>query len=238
MSKPSRLLLLFLVAGLVLAGCGPRGQVTVTPIESQGATEIRGDVWADNWFSLSLAGSPLVEDSVSITTERSFNAESFTFSADLPAQLSFVLKDFKENDTGLEYIGSGKQQMGDGGFIAEFTNVATGARLAVTDSRIRCRVIHAAPLDKTCEDAPDPKAGVAPCTFESHPEPEGWHLADFDDSGWVHAVEHSASAVRPKGGYDAIDWDADAKIVWSEDLERDNTLLCRMSLDDVGTSGG
>ena len=70
---------------------------------SAGATEpaertIRADVWADNWFALYLGDDLLIEDSVSITTERSFNAESFAFKADYPVVLNFVVKDFKEND--------------------------------------------------------------------------------------------------------------------------------------------
>ena len=44
----------------------------------------------------------LVEDSESITTERSFNAERFSFEADYPLVLNFVVKDFKEDDSGLE----------------------------------------------------------------------------------------------------------------------------------------
>ena len=48
-----------------------------------------------------------------ITTERSFNAETFVFNADYPLQLNFVAKDFKQDDTGLEYIGRRNQQMGD-----------------------------------------------------------------------------------------------------------------------------
>ena len=36
--------------------------------------------------------------------------------------------------------------------------------------------------------------------------------------------------VGPKGGYDNINWDAAAKLVWSDDLVLDNTLLCRMTI--------
>ena len=60
------------------------------------------DVWADNWFSLNVNGSQVAEDSVPITTERSFNAESFSFVAEKPFVLGLIAKDFIENDTGLE----------------------------------------------------------------------------------------------------------------------------------------
>ena len=53
------------------------------------------EVWADNWFSLSVNGEQVAEDSVSITTERSFNAESFSFTAERPFVLGLTAKDFK-----------------------------------------------------------------------------------------------------------------------------------------------
>ncbi|MBU2327649.1 MAG: PEBP family protein, partial [Alphaproteobacteria bacterium] len=58
------------------------------------------DIWADNWFSMSVNGQQVAEDSVPITTERSFNAESFVFEAERPFVIGLTLKDFKENDTG------------------------------------------------------------------------------------------------------------------------------------------
>ncbi|PYC47694.1 hypothetical protein DI396_09705 [Litorivita pollutaquae] len=64
------------------------------------------DVWADNWFEMRLNGTQVVEDSVPITTERSFNAENFSFEAEPPFVIGLVAKDFKQNDTGLEYIGT------------------------------------------------------------------------------------------------------------------------------------
>ena len=55
------------------------------------------EAWADHWFSLSLGDTLVVEDPVSI----------------------------KEDDSGLEYIGTDRQQMGDGGFIAQITDSAS-----------------------------------------------------------------------------------------------------------------
>ena len=173
----------------------------------------------------------IMEDSTPITTEKSFNAETFVFDAEYPLQMNFVAKDFKENDTGLEYIGSGKQQMGDGGLIAQFTDTVTGGTIAVTDSSWRCLVIHAAPLNPSCEDESDPEAGAGPCQFHSIDEPEGWRLPGFDDSGWTQAVEYSESDVRPKDGYDKIAWNSEARLIWADDLERDNTLLCRLTVE-------
>lgn len=140
----------------------------------------------------------IVEDSVSITTERSFNAGTVTFEASYPLNLNFILKDYKENDTGLEHIGERNQQMGDGGFIMQLTDLSTGVVVAVSNTAWACTVIHEAPLDKSCETEKHPVAGVAPCEFNDSGEPDGWKAVDFDDPGWTATTVHSASAVCPK----------------------------------------
>jgi hypothetical protein len=134
-------------------------QPTTDVEDSEGSLSIRADIWADNWVAFYLGEQLIMEDSVPITTERSFNKESFTFSADYPLVLNIIAKDFKENDTGLEYIGARNQQMDDGGLIAQFTNATTNERIAVTNSDWLCTVIHEAPLDKTCENDANPVAG-------------------------------------------------------------------------------
>lgn len=189
------------------------------------------DAWADNWFAAYLGEELIVEDSVSITTERSFNSETAVIEASYPLQLNFILKDFIENDTGLEYIGTNRQQMGDGGFIMQLTDVGTGDVVAVSNSDWACTVIHEAPLDKSCENESNPVAGTAPCDFIDLGEPDGWKTAVFDDSSWTATTVYSASAVSPKDGYDQIDWDASAELIWGQDLETDNTILCRVTVD-------
>ena len=207
----------------------PKGEAAANAVH--GASRIRGEVWADNWFSLYAGEQLVIEDSTPIATERSFNAETFVFDAEYPLQLNIVAKDFKENDTGLEYIGHRNQRMGDGGLIAQFTDGATGATIAVTDSTWRCLVTHSAPLDRACEEESDPQAGVAPCLFHAIAEPDGWRLPEFDDAEWLPAVEYTERAVRPKDGYDEIAWDNTAQLIWSADLETDNTLLCRLTVE-------
>ena len=89
-------------------------------------TMFTAEVWADNWFALYVNGELVGEDSVPITTERSFNAEVIEFSATYPLTIGIEAKDFKETDSGLEYIGTDRQQMGDGGIIAQITDTVTG----------------------------------------------------------------------------------------------------------------
>ena len=215
---------------VAVAGCEDARSPAVTMVDTPGAVAIRAEVWADNWFAFYLGEKLIMEDSTPVTTERSFNAEAFVFNADYPLQLNVLVRDFKENDTGLEYIGARNQQMGDGGLIAQFTDNVSGQPIAASSRDWRCLVVHEAPLDRTCVDESDPRPGVGPCTFNMQPEPAGWHRADFDDSRWPAAVEHSSAAVRPKGGYDAIDWRPDARLIWSDDLETHNTLLCRITV--------
>ena len=186
------------------------------------------EVWADNWSSFYVDGALVMEDSVSITTERSFNEEVFTFEATPPFQLSVVLKDFIENDTGLEYIGTGRQHMGDGGYIAQITDMDAGERVLVTNSEWRCTTIHEAPLDTSCESAADPSVELCGATISE--EPEGWHQADFDDSAWAAASVYSAADVDPKDGYDLITWDSSAEFIWGPNLQTHNTVLCRVSV--------
>jgi hypothetical protein len=188
------------------------------------------DVWADNWFEFHVNGEWVAEDSVSITTERSFNAESFSFEATGPITLGLIAKDFKENDTGLEYIGSRRQQLGDGGVIAQIMN-SDGDVVAVTDNTWRCLVVHTAPLDKTCADESNPVAGEGPCQFTAIDLPADWSAPDFDDSGWQPAYVYSEQAVSPKQGYDRIDWASEAQLIWGPDLETNNTVLCRLSIN-------
>ncbi|MEM5496941.1 YHYH protein [Paraglaciecola mesophila] len=204
-----------------------------------GEHNLKLEAWADNWFAAYVGEQLLIEDSVSITTERSFNAESISFSADYPIQLNLIIKDFKQNDTGLEYIGAKNQQMGDGGFIMQLTDTDTNNVVAVSNKSWKCEVLHKAPLNKLCEDESNPVAGQGSCTFMSKEAPKNWLQSEFDDTNWPHATEHNFSAVGPKDGYDEINWDKNAQFIWGDDLETDNTLICRATIEqpqhsDVG----
>ncbi|WP_417258151.1 PEBP family protein [Celeribacter sp.] len=200
---------------------------TALPLSAETFT---ADVWADNWFEMRIDGVQVAEDSVPITTERSFNAESFSFDAERPFVVGLVAKDFKANDTGLEYIGTPRQQMGDGGVILQILDAA-GAPVAVSNDDWQCLVIHTAPLDKSCETATDPMAGEGACQFELSDEPAGWDTAEFDASDWPHANVYSEREVSPKDGYDKINWVEGAELIWGPDLEQSNTILCRLTVE-------
>ena len=215
------------VASLILlAACG----TVYDGAPPSGSPGIVAEVWADNWFEMFVDGEKVLEDSVPITTERSFNAERTTLPGERPKLVAFKAMDFKENDSGLEYIGTPRQQMGDGGLIAQLRDNETGEIVAATDSSTRCLVVHRAPVDRSCASESNPMPGSGACDFQKTDIPENWTGVDFDDSAWPAAVEHSAQDVRPKDGYDEIEWDPSAKLIWSSDLVQDNTLLCRMTM--------
>lgn len=195
-----------------------------------GAETISADVWADNWFEMRINGQQVAQDSVPITTERSFNAESFAFNAERPFVIGLVAKDFKENDTGLEYIGSDRQQMGDGGVIVQMSDAA-GNLVAVSNDDWQCLVIHTAPMNKSCESESNPVAGQGACGFEASAEPDGWDTAGFDASDWPAADVYSERDVGPKDGYDRISWAPSAALIWGPDLEQSNTVLCRVVVE-------
>jgi|SaaInl5LU_22_DNA_1037371.scaffolds.fasta_scaffold03534_10 hypothetical protein len=190
---------------------------------AQGQT-INVQLWADNWFEFYADGEMIMTDPVPFMTEQSFNAEVFSFEATRPVQIAVIVKDFSENDSGFEYIGSRRQQMGDGGFIAEFRD-ASNDLIASTSNEWVCQVIHQAPLNPSCAN------DIQSCQANILPEPAGWTSADFDDSDWPNAVVHSIRSVRPHGGYSSYSWDSASSLIWGDDLEIDNTLLCRFTLN-------
>lgn len=151
-------------------------------IDTKGAHTVLGEVWVDNWFKLYINGKPLLEDSVSIKTERSFNAERFEFNADYPMTIAFEFRDFMENETGLEYIGTRRQQMGDGGAIAQFKDLASGQLLTTTNSNWRCISVQSAPADNSCERERNPDVSMTNCAQSLTEVPNNWMAPSFDDS--------------------------------------------------------
>ena len=207
------------------AGSAPTSGSTST--SSGSATGFQIEVWADNWSAVYIDGEPIGEDSVPITTERSFNAEVYSFDAQMPFTVSIEAMDFKETDSGIEYIGEPNQQMGDGGIIAQITDLGTGEVVAVTDADWQSLVVHQAPLNTECADDPDPDET---CEFATVDIPAEWTSPGFDDSAWVAATEWSAAEVGPKEGYEEVSWDPSAQLIWGTDLKVDNTILLRTTV--------
>ncbi|MEO1657010.1 MAG: PEBP family protein [Pseudomonadota bacterium] len=198
--------------------------------------EFTADIWADNWFALYVNGQLVGEDSEPITKMRSFNSDTITFKAAYPLTVAIVTKDFIENDSGLEYIGSLfgllqiadwftlTQQIGDGGFIAQIKETESQSLIAATSDKWRGYSIHKAPLNPECEKSQQP---LQDCEWLILPEPDDWPLADFDDSEWVTATEYTQEQIGARFGYHNVEWDARAKLIWTDDIDADNTILWR-----------
>lgn len=86
--------------------------------------------------------------------------------------------DVKEPDSGFEHIGEPNQQMGDGGLIAQVTEVSTGNVVAVTDSGWKALVVHHAPLNTDCEHDAHPDAT---CEFRIAEMPPDRASPEVDD---------------------------------------------------------
>ena len=219
---------LLFAASLAACGGGADDSAGSTTSTTTTAGSFKAEVWADNWFLLYVGETYIGEDSVPITTERSFNAETLSFNASYPFVMNFIIKDYKQNDTGLEYIGTANQQIGDGGFIMQVTDTRTGKIVAVSSSAVKCAVIHKAPLNTACAAQSSPT--VASCGAMILDEPASWKAAGFDAGSWQSATVYSAAEVGVKDGYYTVAWDASAKLIWTTDLKADNTLLCKLTV--------
>ena len=184
----------------------------------------QAEVWADNWFSLYINGKLVGQDSVPITSEKSFNSEKIKFSATYPLTVGVIAKDFTENSTGLEYIGKPNQQIGDAGFILQIREVVSGKIIAYTSKDWKVFTINKAPLNPECAQSKTPNLD---CKFLNLSAPTNWYYTTFKDSGWKNASEFSKEVVGVKSGYFDFSWASSASLVWSSDLKLDNTILLR-----------
>ena len=198
------------------------------PTSSQAAVSkavaFQAEVWADNWFSLYVNGKKVGEDSVPITTEKSFNSEKIKFSATYPLTIGVIAKDFTENASGLEYIGKPNQQIGDAGIIIQIREVVSGKVIAFSARDWKVLTINKAPLNPECVSSSTPNVD---CKFSNVAIPSTWASATFKDTTWKNATEFSKETVGVKDGYFDFTWAPGAALVWSSDLKLDNTILLR-----------
>ena len=210
------LLISIAVSSLLLAH--PAQAAQSKPISFQ------AEVWADNWFALYVNGKKIGEDSVPITTERSFNSEKIEFTATYPLTIGIIAKDFVEDSTGLEYIGKPNQQIGDAGLILQIREKNSAKVITATGKDWKVLTINRAPLNPECEKSSNP---AADCKYSNTSIPKGWNQLTFKDKLWKYAKEFTEQAVGVKEGFFDISWAPSAKLIWSEDLRLDNTILLR-----------
>jgi len=187
----------------------------------------QAEVWADNWFSLYINGKKVGEDSVPITTEKSFNSEKIKFSATYPLTIGVTAKDFTENSSGLEYIGKQNQQIGDAGIIFQIREVSSGKVVAYSGRDWKVFTVNKAPLNPECVSSTNP---TYDCKYSNATIPTTWASATYNDSSWKNATEFSKETVGVKEGYFDYAWAPSAALIWSADLKLDNTILLRKVL--------
>ena len=158
----------------------------------------QAEVWVDNWFALYINGKKVGEDSVPITTERSFNSEKIKFTATYPFTVGLMVRDFTENSSGLEYIGKPNQQIGDGGAIAQIRDLSTNKIVAVTDTSWKIFVTNKSPLNPECVSSSNP---LLDCKYQNMNIPSNWSTNSFKDSTWKAATSYSKEEVGVKDGY-------------------------------------
>ena len=184
----------------------------------------QAEVWADNWFALYVNGKKVGEDSVPITTEKSFNSEKIKFSATYPLTIAVIAKDFTENASGLEYIGKSNQQIGDAGIILQIREVVSDRVIAKTAHDWRVLAVSKAPLNPECVTSTNPSND---CKSSNTKMPSAWSSPSYKDTSWKFATEFSKETVGVKDGYFDFTWTPSASLIWSSDLKLDNIILLR-----------
>ena len=184
----------------------------------------QAEVWADNWFALYINGKKVGEDSIPITTEKSFNSEKIKFSATYPLTIAVIAKDFTENSSGLEYIGKPNQQIGDAGIILQIREVVSDRVIAQTQNDWKVLTVNKAPLNPECVTSINP---INDCKSSNVKIPSTWDSPSYKDTSWMPATEFSKEEVGVKDGYFDFTWTPSAALIWSSDLKLDNIILLR-----------
>lgn len=196
------------------------------PVQSYAATAVSftADIWADNWFALYVNGKKVAEDSTPLSTTKSFNKETVNFSATYPLTIGIVGKDYVENQSGLEYINTPRQQLGDAGLIAQVRETKSQKLVTATDKNWKSFLVNRAPTNPECVSSTNPTSA---CKAENHAVPKNWSSSMVQTSKWPKAIEYSEAQVSPKDEYFDVKWDSTAKLIWSTSLTQDNVVLFR-----------
>jgi hypothetical protein len=171
---------------------------------------LRGAMYADNWFVMYINGKPVAVDSINFLPH---NVVAIDLLPEYPMTIAVLAKDNADPATGCEY----GNQIGDGGFILKFSDGT------VTSAAWKAKCFHHGPIDR---DTASPQV-------RSEPVPDNWFASDFDDSGWLNAVEYSQDRIQPKEPFFQHDF-KDARWIWTGDLDLDNTVVFRHRVDRPG----
>lgn len=175
---------------------------------------IRAQIYADNWFVLCINGKLVAVDPIDFLPH---NVVSLDLLPEYPLTIAVLAKDNADPATGFEY----GNHIGDGGFILRFSDGT------VTNASWKARCFFRGPLDDAVRNP----------HVEHEPIPANWFAVDFDDRGWANATEYTEERVRPKEAFHRTDF-VGAKWIWTDDLERDNTVIFRTRIERPGWRPG
>jgi hypothetical protein len=164
------------------------------------------NAYADNWCVIFINGKMVAMDSIDFLPH---NQVSVKILPEYPLTIAVLAKDNADPATGLEY----GTQIGDAGFILKLGDGT------VTSAAWKAKNFFKGPLNS---DTRNP-------VVQHTPIPANWYAKDFDDSAWGFATEYTAARVGPDGDYVANDF-TNAKFIWTDDLNLDNTVIFRTTV--------
>ena len=213
----------------------------------EGGETITAYIFGDNYFELYVNGEYVCRDAETFTP---FNSHAIQFEATYPLTIGILGVDWEEPagvGVGLE-SGRGGVQTGDAGMIARFLT-PEGEEIAVTDADWKCTPVYISPLDE--EDVPCATDGDSrECTDDATCYADGdysdcfavhfatdpqWNTQGFDDSSWQDATTYEASDVTGQAAF--VDYAEryyqGATFIWSSNLDLDNRVLCRVTINEA-----
>lgn len=201
-----------------------------------GGELVTGYLFADNYFELTVNGKLVAVDPVPYTP---FNSAVVRFRARRPISYAVRLVDWEENlGLGTELNGSDRYHLGDGGFIASFSDGT------VTGEHWQAQSFYIAPLDDPdlVVERPDGRhdSSAAPATpsrkedaFALHyPLPADWATPGSRSCLWPPAVTYSEAEVGVDNkpayqNFPAQFAGSGARFIWSSNLVLDNDVVVR-----------
>jgi hypothetical protein len=209
-------------------------------------------IYADNWFEFYVNGVKVKEDPLDYTP---YNAVKFTFEVPQTGIRLYAVKasDFT-TESGYEYTGTSKPQLGEGSLRMVFSDGT------ISDNKWRCMTTSYGPTNSSITAGCNSN-NLSACKLQLTEEPVNWYSKSFDDSKWQAATlfpEQEFPFETPnysKGQCGIIidpltrvditpstkttteeecqnpkkqSWGS-SQFIWQPDLKRDNTILCRYS---------
>ena len=194
---------------------------------------ITGYMHGDNYFELYVNGKLVGVDAVPYTP---FNSTFVKFKAKRPIKYAIKLVDWEENlGIGSEANGSNAYHVGDGGFIAKFSDGTT------TSSAWKAQTFYIAPLSdvgcvtesgssrisSSCSSSPTSGAKSYALHWEI---PSNWFATDYDFSKWPSASVYTEAQVGVKPAYGNFSASfSGSQFIWSSNLILDNLVLVRFT---------